>query len=65
VRLLLDHGANPNARAGLREQVMNDEARSIWEHRDLTALSWGERFHNRAIVSAPAMRLIAERGGKG
>jgi hypothetical protein len=44
---------------------MNDEARSIREHRDLTALSWGERFHNRAIVSAPAMRLIAERGGKG
>ena len=64
-RLLLDHGADPNARASLREQVMSDNGRSIREHRDLTPLAWGERFHDKMVVSEPAMRLIAERGGKG
>jgi ankyrin repeat protein len=63
-RLLLDHGADPNARASLREQVMRSEVRlEVREHRDLTPLAWGEVFHDKMIVSRPAMRLIAERGG--
>jgi hypothetical protein len=62
-RLLLDRGANPNARASLRETVMEEDTRSVREHRDLTPLAWGEVFHNRLIVSLPAMRLVAERGG--
>jgi hypothetical protein len=33
------------------------------EYRDVTPLSWGERFHRRVFVSETAMRLIAERGG--
>jgi hypothetical protein len=33
------------------------------EYRDVTALTWGERFHDRAFVSRPALGLIAERGG--
>ena len=33
------------------------------EYRDVTPLSWGERFHDQGFVSKPAMRLIAERGG--
>lgn len=63
-RLLLDHGAGPNARANLREQVWTrDGGRSVREHHGLTPLAWGEVFHERMVVSEPAMRLIAERGG--
>lgn len=62
-RLLLDRGADPNARASFREQVMTGDTRTQREHRNLTPLAWGERFHYRPVVSLPAMRLIAERGG--
>jgi hypothetical protein len=59
-RLLLDHGADPNTRASLRKQQGNGV---MHEHRDVTPLSWGERFHDKLYVSVSAMRLIAERGG--
>lgn len=63
-RLLLDHGADPNARALLREPVMTDGgSRMVREHRNVTPLAWGEAFQNKIVVSGPAMRLIAERGG--
>ena len=63
-RLLLDHGADPNARASLREPMMVDgERRAVREHRDLTPLGWGDVFEYRLVVSEPAMGLIAERGG--
>ena len=65
-RLLLEHGASPNARASLRERVMEGNPyalREVREHRDLTPLAWGRVFHNRMVVSEPAMHLIAERGG--
>jgi ankyrin repeat protein len=58
-RLLLDHGANPNARASMRQRVGNE----VREHREITPLAWGTVFHNKMIVSEPAMQLIAERGG--
>jgi len=64
-QLLLDHGAEPNVRASLRKELhpgYGPEGRR--EYRDVTPLSWGERFHRRVFVSEPAMRLIAERGGK-
>lgn len=57
--LLLDHGADPNARASFRELV----GPSSRDHRDITPLVWGDVFHNRLIVSEPAMELIAARGG--
>jgi ankyrin repeat protein len=62
-RLLLDHGANPNARASLRKQLADGEDRTLHEYRDVTPVSWGERFHGGMFVSKPALRLIAERGG--
>ncbi len=67
-RLLLDHGANPNARASLRKQlhpgyVPERGDSRIHEYRDVTPLSWGKRFHSRIFVSEPAMRLIQEHGG--
>ena len=64
-RLLLDHGADPNARASLRKQLHPGYGEdTLHEYRDVTPLSWGERFHNKLFVSDPAMRLIAERLGR-
>jgi ankyrin repeat protein len=68
-RLLLDQGADPNARASLRKQLRFVPDESMHEYRDVTPLSWGERFYNpgshgHTWVSKPAMKLIAERGGR-
>ena len=64
-RLLLDRGADPNARASLRKQLHPGYGPdTLHEYRDVTPLSWGERFHNQIFVSREAMRLIAERGGR-
>jgi hypothetical protein len=65
-QLLLDHGAEPNVRASLRKQLHPGYGPdTLHEYRDVTPLSWGERFHGRLFVSEPAMKLIAERGGHG
>jgi len=63
-RLLLDHGADPNARASLRKRLRFVEDETTHEYRDVTPLAWGQRFHDQDWVSKPAMRLIAERGGR-
>ena len=62
-RLLLDHGADPNAGASLRKRLRFVEDESMHEYRGVTPLAWGERFHDQDWVSEPVMRLIAERGG--
>jgi len=63
---LLDHGADPNVRASLRKRLHPGYGPdSIHEYRDVTPLSWGERFHSKVFVSEPAMRLIVEKGGHG
>lgn len=71
-RLLLDHGANPNARASLRKQLHPGYLRDgqygvgldgMREYRDVTPLVWGELFHFKKLVNPAAIRLIAERGG--
>ena len=62
-RLLLDHGAGPNARASLRKRLRFVKDEHMKEYRDVTPLTWGERFQEQEWVSRPAMRLIAERGG--
>jgi ankyrin repeat protein len=62
--LLLERGADPNVRASIWKQLHpghGDTTRH--EYRDVTALSWGRRFHERVFVSEPAMRLIEEAGG--
>ena len=64
-RLLLDKGADPNVRASLRKQLHPGYGEdTLREYRDVTPLSWGERYHHKAFVSGPAMQLIAERGGR-
>jgi hypothetical protein len=64
-QLLLDHGADPNARASLRKELHSgygDEG--MHEYRDVTPLAWGERFHRQIFVSKAAMEMIAARGGR-
>lgn len=64
-QLLLDHGADPNVRASLRKQLHPGYGKdTMHEYRDVTPLSWGERFHRQIFVSRPAMQLVAERGGR-
>ncbi len=67
-QLLLDHGADPNIRASLRKQLHPGYAKehdtTIHEYRDITPLSWGRRFHAKVFVSEPAMKLIADHGGR-
>lgn len=62
-RLLFDHGADLNVRASLRKRLRFVGDESMHEYRDVTPLTWGERFHDPSWVSKPAMRLIRERGG--
>ena len=62
-RLLLDHGADPNARASLRKRLRFVADESMREYRDVTPMAWGQRFHDPLFVNPSAMRLIAERGG--
>ena len=64
-RLVLDHGADPNVRASLKKRLRFVEDESMNEYRDVTPLTWGQRFHDQDWVSEPVMRLIAERGGFG
>jgi len=62
--LLLARGADPDVRASLWKRLHpghGDSARH--EYRDVTALSWGRRFHAPIFVSQPAMRLIEDAGG--
>jgi hypothetical protein len=63
-RLLLDRGADPNIRASIWKQLHpghGDTTRH--EYRDVTALSWGRRFHAPIFVSQPALQMIADAGG--
>lgn len=64
-RLLLDHGADPNARASLRTRFQVAGAWTTSEARDVTPIGWGRAFGYRMVVSEPAMHLVAERGGRG
>jgi hypothetical protein len=63
--LLLEHGADPNARASLRKKLHPgyDPNDTLREYRDVTPLGWGRRFHFKMLVSEPALKLIEEAGG--
>ncbi len=63
-QLLLEHGADPNARASLRKQLHPGYGEdTMHEYRNVTPISWGRQFHRKVFVCEPAMRLIAEFGG--
>lgn len=63
--LLLERGANPNVRASIWTRLGpgHDDTTTRHDYRDVTALSWGRRFHGTSFVSKPAMRLIEAAGG--
>jgi ankyrin repeat protein len=64
-RLLLDHGANPKARASLRKQLHPGYGEEVLhEYRDVTPRAWGERFHRPIFVIREALRLIEHAGGR-
>lgn len=63
-RLLLERGADPNIRASIWKRLHpghGDPARH--EYRDVTALSYGRRFHAPIFVSRPALALVEAAGG--
>jgi hypothetical protein len=66
-QLLLERGADPNIRASLWKRLHPGHAKHAdgarHEYRDVTALSWGKRFHAPIFVSEPALRLIEAAGG--
>lgn len=63
-RLLLDYGADPNVRVSLRKELHPGyEIPGMYEYRDVTPVSWGERFHFQKLVNTAAIEMIRESGG--
>jgi hypothetical protein len=62
----VENEADLNVRASLRKKLHPgyDPNDTLREYRDVTALSWGRRFHFRKLVSEPAMKLIEAAGGR-
>src|SRR5262249_15776059 len=64
-RLLLDRGANPNARATIRKQLrdMGDpEKERMREFHNVTPIGYASQFQEPKWVNGPAITAIAERG---
>jgi ankyrin repeat protein len=65
-KLLLDRGANPNARATIRKQLrdMGDpEKEMMREFHNVTPIGYASQFQEPSWVNGPAIAAIAERGG--
>jgi ankyrin repeat protein len=63
-QLLLEHRADPNARASLRKMLHPGYGPdTMHEYRDVTPLAWGKRFHRQKFVSQRALELVREAGG--
>jgi hypothetical protein len=65
-RLLLEHGADPNARATIRKQLrdMGDpEKEKMCEFHNVTPIGYASQFQEPNWVNGPAITAIAESGG--
>lgn len=63
-RLLLERGADPNARASLRQQLEEGHGGGpLREYSNVTPIGWGETFKEKVFVSRESLRLIEARGG--
>jgi hypothetical protein len=65
-RLLLEHGANPNARATIRKQLrdMGDAKKELMRvFPNVTPLGYARQFQEPSWVNGPAITAIVERGG--
>jgi len=58
--LLLDVGAAIDVRASLRKRLRFVEDETEHEYRDVTARSWGQRFHDPAWVNRVVLDLLSE-----
>jgi hypothetical protein len=66
-RLLLDHGADPNARATFRKQLRDmgePEKELMREFHDVSSIGYARQFQEPRWVNGPAITAIAERAGK-
>ncbi len=63
-QLLLERGANANARASIRKGLAFARDPSVHEYRAVTPLGWGRRFHDPSYVCQAALRAIAAHGGQ-
>lgn len=64
-RLLLDRGADPNARASIRMRLGSGHGSThMREIRDVTPLSWGRRFDEKIFVGEPALEMVERAGGR-
>jgi len=59
-RLLLEHGADPGARASLRKRLRFVADERWHEYRVVTPVEWGERFHDQSWVNPAAVATIRE-----
>ncbi len=57
--LLLTHGADPSIRASLRKSLRFVADESTHEYRNVTALEFGQQFHDQDWVNPKVMRLLA------
>lgn len=65
-RLLLKHGADPNARATFRKQLRDmgePEKEKMFEFRSVTPTGYAKRFQEPKWVSQAALELLKARGG--
>ena len=57
-KVLLDHGADLNARASFRIAIGSNEQPAFRDFHDVTPHEWGEVFPNKMIVNGAAMELL-------
>jgi ankyrin repeat protein len=65
-RLLLNRGADPNARSTIRKQLrdMDDpEKEKMFEFHNVTPMGYAKRFQEPSWVSQPALELVKAHGG--
>jgi hypothetical protein len=62
-KLLLDHGADPNARVIFPQKDQTHGKTSADALRALTPVGYARRYSDRRLVNEPAIAAVIERGG--
>jgi hypothetical protein len=61
--LLLDHGADPNARASFAQGARSHSTALTDAVQDVTPIGYVRRHPDQGVVNTPALAVIVERGG--
>jgi hypothetical protein len=64
VKLLLAQGADPSVRASLRKAMRDSDDESEHQYHQVTALEWGERFHDRSMVNEVALDVLRKHAAR-